>query len=219
MTQFWDWQFVWQNLPALAEAAVLTFVITILASLLAYVLGLVLAVLRRSSFFLVNKPVGAFVEFVRSTPPLVQILLLWYVLPDYGVRLSAVTTGVLGLGLHYATYNAEVYRAGIEGVPRGQWEAATALSLSRFRIWVSVILPQAIPRVVPALGNYTISMFKEVPLLVGIGVTALVGTADNIGASTYRYVELYTLAGAFFLFFSLCAAFVVRMLERRLANF
>src|SRR5690606_13471664 len=101
-------------------------------------------------------PVAGFVEFVRSTPLLIQLYFLYYVLPDYGLSLSPFATGVIALGVHYACYTAEVYRAGIEAVPRGQWEAARALNLSPAATWRHVILPQAVPATLPMLGNYLI---------------------------------------------------------------
>src|SRR5436305_11282249 len=121
----WDWQFTGQIMPDLLRGMLVTFEATLLGSIVAFALGLVLALLRRSSIWLIRNAVWLFIEFVRSTPLLVQLYFLYFVLPHFGVTLSSLTTGVIGLGVHYATYTAEVYRAGIEGVPRGQWEAAT----------------------------------------------------------------------------------------------
>jgi len=148
----------------------------------------------------------------------VQIFFLYFVLPQFGIALSAFVVGVLALGVHYATYMSEVYRAGIDAVPPGQWEAATALSLPRGRTWTGVILPQAIPRVLPALGNYVISMFKEVPLLLPIGVIEVVNQARELGTQSFRFVEMYTIAGILFLLLSYPASILVRRLEGRLAN-
>nr|WP_147201119.1 ectoine/hydroxyectoine ABC transporter permease subunit EhuD [Pseudonocardia asaccharolytica] len=215
MMDVWNWDFALSILPALLDGLLITLLATVLGSLLAFTLGLVFALLLRAPLGPVRVLVRGFVEFVRSTPLLVQIFFLFYVLPDYGVVLNAITVGVLGLGLHYATYTAEVYRAGIDAVPRGQWEAATALSLPRYRVWTGVVLPQAVPRVLPALGNYVISMFKETPLLIGIGVFDLVGQAREVGGIEFRYVEAYTLAGLFFLLLSYPSALLLRRLERR----
>lgn len=211
----WDWEFTGRIIPDILGGLVVTFEATVLGSIVAFALGLVLALLRRSRIRLVSTAVWAFIEFVRSTPLLVQLYFLFNVLPGIGLKFSSLTTGVIGLGVHYACYTAEVYRAGIEGVPRGQWEAATALSLPPRRVWTSVILPQAIPRVLPALGNYTISMFKETPLLLAIGVLDLVGAAQEAGAEAYRYVEPLTLAGICFLLLSYPSSLLVRRLERR----
>lgn len=213
----WDWNYVADVLPALLDGLRITVVATLLGSLVALVLGLVFAVLMRGPAP-VRIPARALVEFVRSTPLLVQVFFLFFVLPQFGVTLGALVVGVIALGLHYAAYNSEVYRAGIEAVPRGQWEAATALSLPRSRVWTGVILPQAIPRVLPALGNNVISMFKETPLLIGIGVLDIVGQAREAGNTSFRYVEVYTIAGLLFLVLSYPAALLVRRLERRVGS-
>jgi polar amino acid transport system permease protein len=136
----WDWDYFWEILPRIVgDGLWLTVQVTVLASVLAYVLGLAFALLRRSPWRVVSGVTWAVVEFVRSTPLLVQVFFFFYVLPDVGLRFDPVTTGVVAFGLHYATYAAEVYRAGIEAVPVGQWEAATALSLPRTRTWRAVI--------------------------------------------------------------------------------
>jgi polar amino acid transport system permease protein len=213
----WDWNYAFSILPALVEGLGLTLVATVLGSIIAMLLGLVFAVLQRGPR-IVAIIVRGFVEFVRSTPLLVQIFFLFFGLPAFGIVLPALVVGVIALGVHYACYTSEVYRAGIEAIPRGQWEAATALSLPRSRVWTGVVLPQAVPRVIPALGNYVISMFKEVPLLIGIGILDVVGRAQEAGNVYFRYVEPYTLAGLFFLLLSYPASLLVRRLERRVGT-
>lgn len=213
-----DWSFVLNTvLPALLEGLVVTIEATVLGSILAFILGLVFAVFLRSAIWL-RAPTRFFVEFVRSTPLLVQLYVFFYVLPEYGIQLPAFITGVIALGLHFSTYIAEVYRSGIDGVPMGQWEACTSLSLPGWRTWTSVVLPQAIPRVVPALGNYVIMMFKYTPLLSAITVLGLVGEAKIVGARNFAYVAAFTLAGIFFLVLSYTSGILVRMLERRLGH-
>jgi polar amino acid transport system permease protein len=213
----WDWNYAFSILPALVEGLGLTLVATVLGSIVAMLLGLVFAVLQRGPR-IVAIIVRGFVEFVRSTPLLVQIFFLFFGLPVFGIVLPALAVGVIALGVHYACYTSEVYRAGIEAVPRGQWEAATALSLPPSRVWTGVVLPQAVPRVIPALGNYVISMFKEVPLLIGIGILDVVGRAEEAGNTFFRYVEPYTLAGLFFLLLSYPASLLTRRLERRVGS-
>ena len=112
---------------------------------------------------------------------------------------------------------AEVYRAGIDSVAKGQWEAATALSLPRLRTWRAVVIPQAIRATLPALGNYAISMFKETPFLFAISVVEMVTQAQQYGAGTFRYLEAFTLAGIIFLFASYPTSVLLRKLETRLA--
>jgi polar amino acid transport system permease protein len=211
----WDWGYAIDSLPALLRGLQVTLLATLLGSLLAFALGLVFALVRRSRFPVLSQLVWAFVEFWRSTPLLVQAILVFFVLPGFGITLSPLTAGVVALGLHYACYTSEVYRAGIDAVPRGQWEAAAALHLPRSRVWLGVVLPQAVPRVVPALGNYVISMFKEVPLLLAIGVVEVVTAANQLGAVNFRLVEPLTLAGILFLLISYPASLLVRRLERR----
>jgi polar amino acid transport system permease protein len=211
-----DWQFALEILPALLDAAVYTVGITIAGFALALVGGLLLALMRRAKSRLLAWPATTVIEFVRSTPLLIQLYFLFYVLPEFGLTLSALTAGTLGIGLHYSCYIAEVYRAGLNGVPRGQWEAATALSLSPWNIYRNVVLPQAIRPIVPALGNYLVAMFKDTPVLSAITVVELMLQAKNIGSQSFRYVEPITLAGLFFLIISIFVAMLVRKLEARL---
>ena len=219
MTPIFDWSFALEILPTLGSALVITIQATVLGMLVAVTLGLVLAMLRRSSLHIVSLPTAFVIEFVRSTPLLVQMYFLFYVLPLTGVQMSPLATGIVALGVHYATYCAEVYRAGIEAVPRGQWEAATALNMSRWRTAVGVVLPQAIPPVVPALGNYLVAMFKDTPLLSAITVVELLQQSKMIGSATFRYTEPLTLVGVLFLALSLVAAWGVRGLEARLQRY
>jgi polar amino acid transport system permease protein len=212
----WRWDFAWDHLPTLLWAGLrFTITLTLLGTALAMVLGLVWAVLRRSRFRLVSWPVYAFTEFVRRTPIIVQLFFVRFTLPGYGIRLSAYVVGVIVLGIHYSAYTAEVYRAGIEAIRRAQWEAAVALNLGRRDTWVRVVLPQAIPPVIPALGNYVIAMFKDVPQVAFIGVLDIFGEARAITSRTFRAVEMYTIVGAFFMAVSYPSALLVRRLERR----
>jgi polar amino acid transport system permease protein len=215
MAATWDWDFVWEILPDLLRGLWVTIQATAVGITIAVTLGLVLALLRRSRFRLVSWPTAFAIEFIRGTPLLVQLFFLFFVLPDLGVVLGGFTAGVIGLGVHYATYCSEVYRSGIESVERGQWEAATALNLSPQTTWRSVILPQAVPTVIPALGNYLVAMFKDAPLLFSITVIELLATARNISNVTFRSLEAYTLAGLLFLAVSIPSAMLVRRLEGR----
>lgn len=214
----WDWAFVWEILPDLLRGLRITVQATLLGTALALVVGLVLALLRRSGIRAVSMAAGAFVEFVRSTPLLVQLLFAFFAQPILGVRLSALVTGIIVLGLHYATYTSEVYRAGIEGIPRGQWEAARALNLPPRRTWTGVVLPQAIPPVVPALTNYFIAMYKDTPLLLAIGVGEVLLTARVIGSATFRFLEPITMVGVLFFLVSYPSALLLRRLEARFAR-
>lgn len=211
----WDWEIVQRMLPDLLRGLSVTLQATVVGITLAMVLGLGLAVARRSSLPVVRWPVSGFIEFVRSTPLLIQLFFLFYVLPDLGIRLSGFTAGVLGLGLHYATYTSEAYRSGIEHVAKGQWEAAVACNLSTRTTWGSVVLPQAIPTVIPALGNYLVAMLKDAPLLSTIAVLELLAQARRFNAQLFRPLEAFTMAAVLFLAVSIPAAILVRYLEKR----
>lgn len=211
-----DWPFVMQILPRFVPAVWITLQATCAGMAIALVLGLFLALARRSRWRALSWSVAGFVEFTRSTPLLVQIYFLFYVMPAAGISMTPFATGVIALGLHYSAYCSEVYRAGIEGIPKGQWDAAAALNLSRTQAMARVVIPQAIPPVIPALGNYLIAMFKETPLLSTITVMEMLNTAKVIGSESFRYLEAITLVGVFFLLMSLAASAGVRTLDRRL---
>jgi polar amino acid transport system permease protein len=214
----WDWSAVVDFLPRLADGVILTLEALVLGSLIAFTLGLVWALAQRSNAKWVSWPVTAVTEFIRNTPLLVQLFFLYYVLPEWNITFSALVTGVIGLGLHYSTYTAEVYRAGIDGVPVGQWEACTALSLPRSRTWSAVILPQAIRRVVPALGNYVIAMLKDSPMIATIGALEMLGQARQFSAETFQPTEPITVIGVVFILIAYPASLLMRALERRLVH-
>ncbi|MGX9887035.1 ectoine/hydroxyectoine ABC transporter permease subunit EhuD [Streptomyces sp. NPDC002276] len=214
----WDWNAVGDFMPYFWDGLKVTLRILLLGSLLSFGLGLVWALLMRAPTRWVRWPVGAVTEFVRDTPLLVQLFFLFYVLPEWGLTLSALTTGVLAIGLHYSTYTMQVYRAGIEAVPAGQWEAATALNLPVRRTWTAVILPQAIRRVVPALGNYVIAMLKDTPILMVITVLELMGRARLFSQEHYQFTEPVTVIGVAFVLVSYPASLLIRALERRLVH-
>ncbi|MCK9494528.1 MAG: ectoine/hydroxyectoine ABC transporter permease subunit EhuD [Dehalococcoidia bacterium] len=218
LTYEWDWEYAWEILPDLLDGLWITIQATFFGIILAMILGLAFAILRRSEVRAISWPTAWVIEFIRSTPLLVQLFMLFYVLPHYGIRIDAFTTGVLALGIHYATYTSEVYRSGIEGVPRGQWEASTALNLSTMTTWSRVILPQAIPVVIPSLGNYLVAMFKEVPLLAFITVFDVLGEGKAACTRNFQCVEPYTLVGVLFLIVSIPSSILVRQLEVRLAR-
>lgn len=211
----WDWDFVREIMPMLLDGLRITLLATLLGSILAAAAGLGFALLRRSKSRAVARVTGFVVEFIRGTPLLVQLYFLFYVLPELGLLLSPLTAGVVGLGLHYATYTSEVFRAGIDNTPRGQWEAAKACNLTPYQTWRHIILPQAIPPMIPALANYFVAMFKETPLLSAITVIELMSEARGVANSNYRYLEPMTMVGVLFLCISLIAVPALHLLERR----
>jgi polar amino acid transport system permease protein len=210
-----DWRFVRRIYPDMLEGLEVTVRATIISFALALVFGFVFALGRRSENSWISLPTAAYVDFTRSTPLLVQLFFFFFVLPRYGVKLPAFQLGVAAIGVHYGTYCSEVYRAGIDAVPRGQWEAAKALNLSAQRKWFAIILPQALPPMIPAFGNYLVAMFKETALLAAIAVPELLDTARSAGTQAFRYLEPITLVGLMYFSVSFPASLLVQGLERR----
>jgi len=213
---FFDWAFALEILPRLLDASLKTIGITLAGFSIAIVLGLFLAVGRRSRHRWLSWPVTGLIEFIRSTPLLIQVYFLFFVLPNYGLNLSALQAGIIGIALHYTCYTAEVYRAGLDAVPRAQWEAVTALNMKPLNAYRTIILPQALRPILPALGNYLISMLKDTPVLSAITVVEIMQRAKNIGSEHFRYLEPITMVGLFFLILSLGLAWFVRRLENRM---
>lgn len=211
--KLWDWSYVWDALPYLCRGAIITVQATLLGFAIALVLGLAMAMVRQSPNRYISGAMAEVVEFIRSTPLLLQIFFVYFVGPQIGIVIPAWAAGIGVLGIHYAAYCSEVYRSGINSVDEGQWEACTALNLSRARTWRTIILPQAIPPVVPGLGNYLIGMFKDTPILAAIAILEMLQQARNFGAVHYRFTEVITMAGVFFLVFSLAASAVVQLVS------
>lgn len=213
MSEIWSWERAAEVLPDLLAGLRVTVVATIVGMVIASVLGLLIALAGRAASRWITAPLRLVVDFVRMTPLLVQLVFVYLMLP----AVPGLVVGCVVLGVHYATYMSEVYRAGIDAVPRGQWEAATALNLPRGRTWRAVILPQAIKNTLPGLGNYAISMFKETPFLFAISVVEMFTAAQTFGANTFSYVEPLTLVGILFLVVSYPTSLLVRRMETRLA--
>ncbi|MFE7406429.1 ectoine/hydroxyectoine ABC transporter permease subunit EhuD [Isoptericola sp. NPDC057559] len=213
MSDIWDWEIAWDVLPELLRGLVVTIEATVVGMVIASILGLVIALAMRTPTRWVRGPLRLVVDFIRMTPLLVQLVFVWLLLVD----VPPLVIGFGVLGVHYATYMSEVYRAGIEAVPPGQWEAAKALNLPRSRTWLAIILPQAIRKTLPGLGNYAVSMFKETPFLFAITVVEMYSAAQAYGALTYSYIEPITMVGLLFLLVSYPTSLLVRRMETRLA--
>ncbi len=207
----WRWDFTLEILPRLVSATGYTLLAAGTGYLIALVLGLFFLLAQRTPFWMVNTVVRECVEFIRSTPLVLQIFFIFFVGPQFGIRLSPWTSGMIAIGLHYASYLSEVYRAGLESVPKGQWEAAIALSFSLPRTYFRIIIPQALSPSLAGMGNYLIGIFKETPMLSVIGVAELMHTANAIGAEHYRFLEPYTLVGVIFLLISLPVAYLIKL--------
>lgn len=216
----WDtssaWAFSISILPILMHGLIVTVQATVLGFFVAAVLGLVLAALKAARLRIISWPARLASEFIRDTPLLAQLFFLYYVLPDYGIVLPAFLTGALALGVQYSAYTSEVYRAGIESVDQGQHEAARALDISPLRTFTTIVVPQAIPRIIPAMGNYLVSIMKDVPILSVVAILEILNVARIIGDRTFNYLIPLSLVGAIYLIMTLVASAMVRYLDTRL---
>lgn len=203
-------------LPLLLRGLMVTLAAAMLGYAIALVLGLVVSVLKRSRYRIISWPVAFIMEFIRDTPLLIQLFFLYYVLPRFGIVLPAFLTGAVAIGIQYSAYTSEVYRAGIDAVAKGQWEAARALNLGVFRTYKAIIFPQAVPRTVPALGNLLVGILKETPLLSTVSVLEMLSVATIIGDRTYQYSLPLTIVAFLMLLTTSFFSYVVRLLEQRL---
>jgi len=203
-------------LPILLVGMWVTIQATVLGFFIAMVLGLVLAVLKSAPVKIISWPANFITEFIRDTPLLIQLFFLYYVLPEYGLVFPAFLTGALALGIQYSAYTSEVYRAGIEAIARGQHEAARALNFTSLHTFTHVVLPQAVPRIIPAMGNYLVSIMKDVPVLSVVTVLEMLNVAQIIGDRTFNYLIPLSMVGGLYLIMTLVASSAVRLLDNAL---
>jgi len=202
--------------PILMLGLWVTVQATVVGFAIAIVLGLVLAALKSAPTKLISWPAYAITEFIRDTPLLIQLFFLYYVLHEFGLVLPAFLTGALALGIQYSAYLSEVYRAGIEAVAKGQHEASRALNLAGARTFSHIVLPQAIPRIIPAMGNYLVSIMKDVPILSVVTVLELLNVATIIGDRTFNYLVPLSMVGGIYLALTLVASALVRLIDKNL---
>jgi ectoine/hydroxyectoine ABC transporter permease protein EhuD len=205
-------------LPDLLRGALTSLELTFCILALSLPFGLVLAMAKISHARLPRLLASAYIELIRGTPALLQLFYIYFVLPSFGIRFDPFMAGVIGLSINYSAYLAEVYRAGILAVPKSQLEAAKALGMSNGQALKLVVLPQALRIVVPPLGNYAISLFKDTSLVSIVTVKELMFTGQIISSTNFQYATVFTIIGAIYLAFSWPSAFVVRWLERKMGS-
>jgi polar amino acid transport system permease protein len=215
----WKWDMFFEAFPFILKGIGVTIGLTFACYIFALVFGFVWVLLRKIHLKPINWLITWVMEFIRSTPPLIQLFFIYYawpMVPGIGVTLTSFESAILGLGIHFSTYIGEVYRSGIENVDKGQWEASTALNFTTRQKWTKIILPQALPPTIPMLGNYFIIMFKEVPLASTIGVVGILALAETYGADNFRYLEAYTIVALIFLALSYPSAMLIKKVEVKL---
>ncbi|HUD46679.1 MAG TPA: ABC transporter substrate-binding protein/permease [Candidatus Baltobacteraceae bacterium] len=205
-------------LPLLLRGAAVTVEISVLAMALAVVAGLVIVLARLYGVAPLRWLARAYVEVIRGTPLLIQLFMIYYGLPQIGIRLNAFLAAILGLGLNYAANEAENYRAGIQSVPRGQSEASLALGMTRWQCLRRIILPQALPLVIPPVTNDFIAMFKDSSIVSVITMVELTKVYGMLAASTYDYIGLGLMTAAIYFALSYPASIFANHLEKRLSH-
>jgi len=214
MNAEWRWDFAIEILPQMLLATLNTILAAGIGYAIAAIVGLLFLLGQRTPIKIVNMINREIVEFIRSTPLLIQLFFVYFVLPQFGITLSAWVCGMITIGLHFGTYLSEVYRGALEGVPKTQWEACRALNFTTFYTYRRIVLPQAFPIAIPGMGNYLVGIFKDTPLLSTIGVAELFHAATAVGGYHYRYLEPYTIVGMIFLMLSIPAAIWIRKIEK-----
>jgi polar amino acid transport system substrate-binding protein len=210
-----DWP---KYLPLLLRGAVTTILLSVLGMTLAVVAGLVVVLARLYGAAPMRWLAQAYVEVVRGTPLLIQLFLIYYGLPQIGLRLNAFLAGIVGLGLNYAASEAENYRAGIQSIPRGQTEAALALGMSGWQTVRRIVLPQALRVVIPPVTNDFIAMFKDSSIVSVITMVELTKVYGELATATYDYIGLGLMTAGIYFALSYPASIFANWLERRLSH-
>ncbi|CAB1075505.1 ABC transporter, permease protein (cluster 3, basic aa/glutamine/opines) [Olavius algarvensis Delta 1 endosymbiont] len=214
----WDFSVIMQNYHLLLWGLLNTLKVTVVALSFGIPIGLLLALLRLSSKRWVSMPVGLFIEFFRSTPPLAQLFWIFFALPIIiDVEIDPYTASVLTFSIQSSAFFAEVFRAGIISLEKGQWEAGYAIGMQRVQVLKRIILPQAVKRMIPAFLERIIELMKTTTLVSAISYSDLLFQANAISQLTYRPLEVFTAAAAMYFMVLFPTSVAVRKLERRLA--
>jgi cystine transport system permease protein len=204
--------------PLLEQAVLVTLFLGVAAFILGSTLGMLIALARISSFRLLRALAFAYVSVFRGTPLLIQIMLIYYGLPAYGITMQPIPAALLALTLFSASYLSENFRSGIMAVDRGQWEAAWSMGMGYRKTMARIVLPQALRIAVPPLGSRLIGLMKDTSLASTITVVELTRVADQIGASTFRYMEMFLMVGAIYWIINQVLTLLQTWLENHLSR-
>jgi polar amino acid transport system permease protein len=202
-------------LPSLLHGAMLTIAVSLLAFGLALVFGLMTGIARISRLLPLRVVAACYIQFIRGTPLLLQLFFIYYVLPYVGIVLSPFVSAALGLTLNYAAYMAEVFRSGIQAIAKGQWEAGQSVGMSRRLLMRRIILPQAIRIIIPSLGNFFVSIFKDSALVSVITMRDLMFSGQLLASATYKHFEIFTEVAVIYFLISYPTAKFVEWIEAR----
>jgi cystine transport system permease protein len=185
-------------LPLLQSAVLITLGLGFSSFILGSILGMAVALARISPFRPLRWLAFAYVSVFRGTPLLIQILLVYFGLPNYGIVIAPIPAALLALTLFAAAYLSENFRSGINAVDKGQWEAAWSMGMGYRKTLMRIVLPQALRIAIPPLGSRLIALMKDTSLASTITVVELTRVADQIGASTFRYMDMFLIVGAIY---------------------
>ena len=209
------WRDTIEFLPILMSGVALTIIVTVGSLLLSTVLGMVWALMRVSGIGVLTGFSGGLINVIRGIPIIVLLFYLYFVMPEFGVTLTALQAAILGLGIAYSAYQAENFRAGIEAIDKGQIEAAQAIGMSWWQTMRRVVLPQAVKIVLPPYGNVMIMMLKDSSQASTITVAELALQGKLIASSTFKNTSVFTLVALMYLTMSIPLILLVRHFEKR----
>ena len=207
-----------RSLPLLKSAVLMTVFLGLTSFVLGSALGLLVALARTSSVRMLRGIAFAYVSIFRGTPLLVQILLIYFGLPRYGITLDPVPAALLALTLFSAAYLSENFRSGINAVDKGQWEASMSLGMGYWKAMSRVILPQGLRIAIPPVGSRMIALIKDTSLASVITVVELTRVADQVGASTFRYMEMFLMIGLIYWVINQILTVAQTILEGRISR-
>ena len=211
-----DWQAAFQSIPYLLAGIPYTLLISFGGLAIGFVIGLIFGLLRLSPFAWLRWPAIVYIEVFRGTPVLVQVLFIFYGLPQLlGGPINAIVAGIAAIAVNSGAYISEIVRGGVQSIDRGQREAGLSLGLSKSQTFRYVIWPQGFRRMIPALGNQGIISIKDTSLFAVIGVGELVRQGQIYIATTFRALEVYLMVAILYLAITLTLSLALRLLERR----
>jgi len=213
-----EWEFITRSGPYILQGAGITVLVSVLSILLATTLAVIGALGRLSTNPVIYAIASLYVSIVRGTPLLVQIFFAYYALPQAGIVLDPIPTGILALGFNYGAYMTEIFRAGLQAVAGGQREAAQALGMREAHIFRRIVLPQAIRIVTPAIGNEFIAMIKDSSLVSIITVQELLWRAQRVGRSEFQTIPAILIAALAYWVLTILFSIFQERLERRMAR-
>lgn len=212
-----NFQVIWESIPFLLTGLKLTLIITVFGLLVGFFLGTVTGLMKISRNVLVQKIGGVYVESIRGTPIMVQVMFIYFGLPlALDMRVAPIVAGITAIGINSGAYIAEIVRGAFQSIDRGQTEAGRSIGLSHLQTLLYIIWPQAFRRMIPPLGNQFIISLKDTSLLVVVGVGELTRTGQEIIASNFRAFEIWLTVAVMYFIVTMSIAKILNMMERRL---